>query len=133
MVKYATAGGKAESYWKKKLTKKQYEVLRKGATEPPFSGKYVKEKSDGVYVCAACEAELFDSKKKFDSGCGWPSFFDSLGTVELRMDNSHGKHQTEVVCKRCKSHLGHVFDDGPAPTGKRYCINSVSLDLRKCK
>jgi peptide-methionine (R)-S-oxide reductase len=108
-------------------------VMWERGTEPPFSGKYVHTKDKGMYVCKACGAELFNSEAKFDSGTGWPSFDEpaNLMNVELRQDNSHGIHRTEVVCKSCGSHLGHVFDDGPTKTGKRYCINSICLDLKK--
>lgn len=120
-----------EEEFKKKLTPEQYEVLREKGTEAPFSGKYVHEKRAGMYTCAACGNTLFSSDTKFDSGTGWPSFDEALpGAVEYKEDVSHGMHRTEVVCARCGSHLGHVFDDGPTTTGKRYCLNSVCLDLK---
>lgn len=122
---------KSEEEWQRELTPEQYEVLRRQGTEPPFTGRYVYSKEDGLYRCAACGNELFSSETKFDSGTGWPSFYEPAAAdrVELRPDHSHGITRTEVVCARCGSHLGHVFDDGPAPTGQRFCINSVSLDL----
>jgi peptide-methionine (R)-S-oxide reductase len=122
---------KSEEEWRSELTPEQYEVLRRQGTEPPFTGKYAYSKEDGVYRCAACGNELFSSDTKFDSGTGWPSFSEpsAADRVELRPDNSHGMTRTEAVCARCGSHLGHVFPDGPEPTGQRYCINSVSLEL----
>jgi peptide-methionine (R)-S-oxide reductase len=122
---------RSESEWREQLTPEQYRVLREAGTEPPFSGRYVYAKDDGVYRCAACGAELFSSDTKFDSGTGWPSFTEPVvaASVELLDDSSHGMHRTEVRCRRCGSHLGHVFPDGPAPTGMRYCINSLALDL----
>lgn len=117
---------------KKKLTAEEYAVLRGGGTEAPFSGKYVHEKKEGMYACKVCGTPLFDSATKFDSGTGWPSFDQALpGAVEYREDHSHGMHRIEIVCATCKSHLGHVFPDGPTPTGKRYCLNSVCLDLQE--
>lgn len=120
-----------EEGWKKKLTSEQYKILREKGTEAPFSGKYVHIKDKGIYKCAACGNELFSSETKFDSGTGWPSFTDpmNLENVELKEDRSHGMVRTEVTCKKCGSHLGHVFDDGPGESGKRYCINSVCLEL----
>ena len=117
--------------WKKKLTPEQYNVCRLGATESPFSGKYYNHHEKGTYICVACGQELFSSGKKFDSGTGWPSFSDVVNSknVTLKDDNSYNMHRVEVLCSKCGSHLGHVFDDGPRPTGRRWCINSVSLDF----
>lgn len=136
-----------EEDFKNKLTDEQYKVLREKGTEAPFSGKYLNEKSNGMYKCAACGNQLFSSEKKFDSGTGWPSFDDALpGAVEFVKDDSHGMQRTEVVCSNCKSHLGHIFEDLPTQgfgkasgplrqdgkvATKRYCINSVCLDLDK--
>jgi peptide-methionine (R)-S-oxide reductase len=121
-----------EEEWQKMLTPEQYKVLREKGTEAPFTGEYVHEKADGTYACAACGNPLFSSDAKFDSGTGWPSFDQALpGGVETHSDNSHGMTRTEISCARCGSHLGHIFDDGPTATGKRYCINSVCLDLEE--
>jgi peptide-methionine (R)-S-oxide reductase len=122
---------KTEDYWREKLTPEQYRVLRQQGTERPFTGDYVNNHEDGTYRCAACGEPLFSSGTKFKSGSGWPSFYDVIeqGNVELRQDLSHGMIRTEVVCGNCGSHLGHVFNDGPQPTGQRYCINSVALDF----
>ena len=118
--------------FKKKLTPEQYRVLRERGTEAPGSGKYLHENKDGMYKCAACGNALFPSDAKFDSGTGWPSFDEALpGAVEFRKDDSFGEQRTEIVCANCKSHLGHIFEDGPTKTGKRYCINSVCLDLEE--
>jgi peptide-methionine (R)-S-oxide reductase len=120
-----------DEQWRERLTPDQYQVLRRQATEPPFTGKYVHMKSDGSYHCAGCGAELFSSDTKFESGSGWPSFYEPAvaANVETRQDRSHGMTRTEVICKRCGGHLGHVFDDGPNPTGLRYCINSCALEF----
>src|SRR5690348_9952556 len=124
---------KTEDEWRGILTPEQYRVLRQAGTERAFTGEYWNTKDQGIYRCAGCGAELFDSSTKFDSGCGWPSFYDSLdkSKVEERTDNSHGMHRVEVVCKSCGGHLGHVFPDGPRPTRLRYCINSASLKFDK--
>ena len=122
---------KSEEEWKEKLTPEQYAVLREKGTEAAFTGKYVDMHDDGMYHCAACGAALFSSDTKFDSGTGWPSFDADMGNVELREDASHGMTRTEVVCKTCGGHLGHLFDDGPTASGKRFCINSCALDFKE--
>ena len=125
----SSTDSKSDADWKRELTPEQYRVLRQAGTEAPFSGKLLHNKEKGIYVCAACASPLFKSETKFDSGCGWPSFYEPLtpDAVELLVDDSLGMTRTEVRCKACGSHLGHVFDDGPRPTGQRYCMNSVSL------
>ena len=122
---------KPEAEWQRELTPEQYRILREKGTERAFTGEYADSKTPGVYRCAACGQELFSSDTKFESGSGWPSFFQPFGTesVEDHEDTSHGMRRVEVTCSRCGSHLGHVFPDGPRPTGLRYCINSASLKL----
>ncbi|ATL49740.1 peptide-methionine (R)-S-oxide reductase [Chitinophaga caeni] len=125
----------SEAEWKKILPKDVYEIARGKGTEWAFTGKYWNNKEVGTYYCAACGNPLFVSDTKFESGCGWPSFYEpiSKSSVIYAPDNTHGMQRTEVMCGRCKAHLGHVFDDGPPPTGLRYCINSVILDFEKAK
>jgi peptide-methionine (R)-S-oxide reductase len=122
---------KTDEQWRRELPPDRYRILRQAGTEPPFTGAYTYSKETGTYRCGACGNPLFDSSAKFDSGTGWPSFYEPMvaEAVELVEDRSHGMVRTEVRCRRCGSHLGHVFDDGPAPTGQRYCMNSLALDL----
>jgi peptide-methionine (R)-S-oxide reductase len=126
---------KTEREWREQLSPEQYHVLREHGTERAFTGRYWNTHEDGTYHCAACGAELFSADTKFDSGTGWPSFWQPLDdeNVELRRDRSFFMVRTEVLCRACGSHLGHVFDDGPAPTGLRYCMNSCALDLQKAE
>lgn len=122
----------SEEGWKEKLTPEQYSILREKGTEAPFTGALLKENRSGKYQCVACGQELFSSETKFDSGTGWPSFDQALpGAVKFEHDKKYGMERTEVLCSRCGSHLGHVFDDGPTQTGKRYCLNSVCLDFEE--
>jgi len=122
---------KSKEEWRKELASEKFHVLIEKGTETPFTGKFNKHDKEGIYVCAGCGQELFRSDEKYDSGSGWPSFWTPVSSdrVELKPDNSLGMHRTEVVCSRCGGHLGHVFDDGPQPTGERYCINSLSLEF----
>ncbi|MEN8817626.1 MAG: peptide-methionine (R)-S-oxide reductase MsrB [Nonlabens sp.] len=121
-----------EQEYKEKLTPDQYHILREKGTERPFTGEYNTHYENGVYSCAACGNELFKSDQKFDSGCGWPSFDDEIeGAIERKRDTTHGMIRTEIMCSNCGSHLGHVFNDGPTPTGIRHCVNSLSLDFKK--
>lgn len=130
MAKYKVE--KSEEEWKKELSEEQYRVLRQKGTEAPHSGKYNLHFESGEYQCAACKAKLFESNNKFESNCGWPSFDDAIeGTIEYVQDRTFGMLRTEILCANCGSHLGHVFDDGPTPTGQRFCVNSASIDFNK--
>jgi len=124
---------KSEKEWQDELGQEKYHVLREKGTEQPFTGEYVNNKEHGVYYCAGCGNELFESETKYDSGSGWPSFFKPLTieSVEEKNDSSHGMQRIEALCNKCGGHLGHVFPDGPNPTGLRYCINSASLKFKK--
>ena len=126
---------KDDNYWKNNLTSEQYFITRKGGTERPFSGKFNEHKEKGIYVCICCNAELFDSNAKFESFSGWPSFFRPIreNILSEHNDFSHNMNRTEIKCKNCDSHLGHVFNDGPIQTGMRYCVNSISLNFKKYK
>lgn len=122
----------SDEYWKARLTPEQFEICRRKGTEAPFTGKYYKETSPGTYLCACCETPLFDAETKYDSGSGWPSFYAAAdGVIDEHPDHSRGMLRTEITCSRCGSHLGHVFEDGPQPTGLRYCVNSLSLKFDK--
>jgi len=126
---------KSDAEWRAQLGEEQYQIARKRGTERAFTGKYNQTKTPGTYTCVCCGQELFSSDAKYESGSGWPSFYQPIaqGNVSTRVDNEHGMARTEVICSRCDAHLGHVFPDGPRPTGLRYCMNSASLDLKPKK
>ena len=124
---------KSDEDWKKLLTEEEFLITRKKGTEPAFSGKEFNIINEGSFVCKCCSANLFNSSAKFDSGCGWPSFYEQISSEAIRMekDTSMGMNRTEILCAKCDSHLGHIFDDGPNPTGQRYCVNSLSIDYKE--
>ena len=124
---------KSDEDWKKLLTEEEFLITRKKGTEPAFSGKEFNIINEGSFVCKCCNANLFNSSAKFDSGCGWPSFYEQISSEAIRMekDTSMGMNRTEILCAKCDSHLGHIFDDGPNPTGQRYCVNSLSIDYEE--
>lgn len=131
MTDDVTAGSMSDAEWREVLTEEEYHILRERGTEPKFSGEYLDVDDDGIFRCAGCGAPLFETAAQFDSGHGWPSFTAVVedGNVETKLDTRHGMERTEVLCAECGGHLGHVFDDGPEPTGKRFCINSAALDF----
>ena len=124
---------KSDEEWKEILTPEEFKILRKKGTEPPFTGKLLHNRKKGVYSCTGCGNELFKSSSKFDSGTGWPSFFEPISedSIEVKIDSSHGMKRTEILCRTCGGHLGHVFGDGPEPTGLRYCMNSAALHFKE--
>lgn len=123
---------KTETEWKEQLSPKEFHILRKKGTERPFTGKFNDHHENGIYTCKGCGQALYDSSSKFDSGCGWPSYDTAIpGAIEFIKDNSHGMIRTEIVCSQCGGHQGHVFNDGPTPTGERYCVNAASIDFTK--
>ena len=132
MSKHVYAVNKTEAEWRRELSPEQYHILREAGTERPHTGKYNMHFEDGEYHCAACDAKLFESASKFESGCGWPSFDEPVeGAIEYKRDTTLGMTRTEILCSNCGSHIGHVFNDGPTQTGQRYCVNSASIDFEE--